>query len=396
MGSRKTTTTKQNQTQTNSAASFAQPGLNQTADRVTQALGQIDPTGYQGDFYARPDAGITQNIVGAYANAGQQANNVGGQAQASFDQLNNYDFNLNARDTAGTVGFNYEGPQLNPTQFSANDGEARLNAAIQAGINPVFENLEERLLPQIRSDAIRSGAYGNSRAYATLPTQVIEDASESAQRIGAELAYQGFQQDENRRLSAHTDNESNLLQAYGLGTNRTLGQAGIEANLVSADADRNLAAQTSSANLELQRAGLTPSLADTILRAYSSEGDLFSRARDADIYSRQVDIDNALARDQYEYTRPFAGLDTATSLLTALGATGGTSTSQGSSTTTERSGGLGNVVQGIAGLGGLAASFIPGLGQVAAAAPAVASAAANRDIAPASAAFQNTGFVGPR
>lgn len=396
MGSKKTTTTNQNQTQTNSAASFAQPGLNQTADRVTQALGQIDPNGYQGDFYARPDDAITQNIVGAYENAGQQANNVGGQAQASFDRLNNYDFNLNARDTAGGVDFNYDGPSLNPTQFSANDGQQRLTDAINAGINPVFENLEERLLPQIRSDAIRSGAYGNSRAYATLPTQVIEDASESAQRIGAELAYDGFQQDENRRLSAHTDHESNLLQAYGLGTDRTISQAGIEAGLLSGDADRNLAAQTSSANLELQRAGLTPSLADTILRAYSSEGDLYARARDADIYDRQVDIDNALARDQYDYTRPFAGLDTATNLLTALGATGGTSTSAGSSVTTEKSGGLGNVVQGIAGLGGLAASFIPGIGQVAAAAPAVASAASNRGQVPAASVFQNTNFVGPR
>lgn len=428
MSSKKKTRQTTDQTQTSAPPSWTLPGLTETANRVTQAVRSLPGTGYEGDFYARPDEGLTQGIVDAYSNAANNAKNVGSQTQQGLDRLQGLGLDLGKTLARSPVGFNFggEGGALgpagaglgnldigrvnDPSQFTHRAGATELDRAIAAGIDPVFENLEERVLPQIRSSALASGAYGNSRALATLPGQAIENATDEASNIAGKYAFEGLQREEDRRLSAYSDYERNKLasfglnseaaqaeerariaaqqertRAYGAQTERGLGQANIEAELAAGDADRRLEAERASAALELERAGLTPQLADTIMRMYASEGDLLTRSRDADIYSRQVAIDNALARDDYDYKLPFRGLDIGTDLLTRLSGGYGTNRLQGVSETTSKTSGLGQVAKGI---GGLAAAGVSAFAPAVAPAITAASAAASAGrAAPASAAF---------
>lgn len=346
MSSKKKTTSKTNQTQTSSAPSYALPGLSWTAGQVTDAAREVQAQNpYEGDFYAVADPGQTQGIMDAYTRAGNRAYDLSNQVQGTFDDLQGMNFDMQPFTVRQSVGSEYD-----PTRWQGGDDGGRLDAAIRAAMDPAFTRLQEEILPGIKSSALASGAYGNSRAMATLPQMAIGDATEAAQRIGADLGYQGFQAAQDRDLAAHTDYERNLAA-----------QRALEQQLLAGDADRRLGAREAELRMQLDRAGLSPGIADTIMRMSASEGDLLTAAQDADIYGRQTALDNALARDDYDRRAPFRGLDVASSLLSQLSAGYGTTTMKGSSTTTEKSSGLGNVLQGALGLGAMAMGMPPGL-----------------------------------
>lgn len=90
----------------------------------------------------------------------------------------------------------------NPTHWDPGDGEARLNAALQAAIQPVMRQLTEQVLPGIKSTALDAGAYTGDRAMMVLPTQAIAEAGGRAGEITQQLAYQGYQADEDRSLQS--------------------------------------------------------------------------------------------------------------------------------------------------------------------------------------------------
>lgn len=231
------------------------------------------------------------------------------------------------------------------------DNQTGLNDAIDAAIHPVFRQLQEQVLPGLANSAVQSGAYGNNRYFDTTTGQVTRDATENAQRIAATLGYENYQA---------------MLER------------------------------------EIQRASMVPGMNNNIMQLAASQGDLL-RQGDADrILRDQAVIDNELAREDYNFTRPFRGLDIASSLLSQLSQGYGTTNMNGTSTTVEKTGGLGSVVQGLAGLGGLAASAFmgPAAGAVGSSIGSAASAAGRASLLanPASAAFPTmnlgNGFFG--
>lgn len=329
MGSTKTSTTdtKQHQENVNAPPSWTAGGLQQTAGMVSEALGQVrDNPLYTGDFVARPDAGLTDAISQAYTRAGANSASAGGWLQ----------------DMAKGFGTSYEGPGLGSYDAHAwgggTNGEGRLNSALTAAIQPVMRQLQEQILPGIRSSAIDSGAYSGDRAMAVMPGQAITDAMGRANEVSQGLAYEGYQQDQNRDLSAWEAFEqarqasaATQNTAYGLATDR--------------------AQTTANTSADLMRQGL---------QFDTAQGDLLTQAMANQLGYDQSGLDNAMARDQYDTQAPFRGLDIASNLLAQLSGNWGTQTADmtGYSKTTEKTGGLGSIVQGIAGL----ASGAAGLG----------------------------------
>lgn len=367
MSSKKEQRTTSNQTQTVAPPTWTAPGLAEISGRVMDASRKL-PAPYTGDFYAQLDPAMQTGVVDAYGRAANKAAEVGNMTQQVYKALT--DMNFGAARTP--VSFEYGGPvSATPTAFQSRDGTAELQAAMGAAINPVMKQLTEQVLPGIKSSALDAGAYGNSRAMSVLPTVAIDNATESANRITQGLAFENFQQAENRRLAAHDSYTQALQSAFNLATQRTQGQAGIEGQLFAGDADREMAAQ----RMVLERASLAPQVADTVMRMFASNGDLLERAMSQDAYGRQLGIDNAIARDNYDATVPFRGLDIAAQLLAQLSGNYGTTTAKGDSTTVEKTGGLGNLLQGAMGLAGMAFG-LPGMGSAAKALKPAAPAAA--------------------
>jgi hypothetical protein len=359
MGSKTKTTQTTNNTQTNAPPSFTAPGLTLTADMVTQALQNLPTTAYGGPMVAQP--GNTAGVVDAYGSA---ANTAGTMSSWLQDQLPT----LQTQPQFSTT--------LPTARYDAGNG-TDLTPAINAAIHPVFQQLTEQVLPGIRSSALESGAYSGDRAMSVVPGQAIDAANESAQRIAATLGYEDYQAREERRLRGFAADEDRALAGFNADTTRGLG----------------------TGDLLTQRMGLMPELVDTILRSSSGQGDLLRIANDYQQQSDQYGIDDALARDAYSTSRPFAGLDIATQLLAALSGNYGTQTLNGTTSTVQKTGGLGPIMQGVLGAGALAAGF-PGLGSAlglgGAAAGAAGGASGFMGIPLASQMFNPTGVVGPR
>lgn len=197
-------------------------------------------------------------------------------------------------------------------------GNYDINPAIDAATRPLFQQLTQQTLPGIKSSSLDAGAYTGDRAMGVIPGHAIGEAAQHAQDLGATIGYQDYQDRENRRL-----------QAYGLDQGN-----------------------------DLQAAGMLPGLSQNIMQLATGAGDLYKGAADIGAAADQAGINNALAKNQYDYQYPFQGLDIASSLLQQLSGNYGTTTSTG--TTTEKTGGLGSVVQGLSGVAALAASLYSG------------------------------------
>lgn len=193
---------------------------------------------------------------------------------------------------------------------------ADVQPVIQAALNPITRQLTETILPNIRSGGVESGAYSGSRAMQVLPSQAIADWQKQAADTASQIGYQNFHDFENRRLAA--------------------------------------------AGLDTQRLGMLPDLTNASMGMTTAGGDLITQAMNLDQAARQQEINNNLAKNQYNYMYPFQGLDIGAQLLAQLSGNYGTTSSNSTSKTVEKTGGLGAVAQGIAGLAGGAASLFAG------------------------------------
>lgn len=297
MGTKRTTSQTTNQTQTAAPPSWTLPGIQSASQMVTDAMKANAPgTPYGGNFVAAPDAARTNQQIAAYDQAAQRVGELGTFAEAQMRDL-----------------------------YAPRDSQALLQNAITASMDPVFKQLREVTLPGITNSALMSGAYSNDRALGVVPGQAIGQATESAQRIAAELGYQGFQADENRRLQA---------------------------------------------------AGLLPSLANLSAQFATAPGDIMGAASGIEQQMRQQVINNELAKHEYGVNAPYERIAPAVQLLQALSQNWGTQTMNGRSVTQEKTSGLGPILQGALGLG-MGAASLGAFGPLGAMAPAVAGAAAS-------------------
>lgn len=315
------------QTQTAAPPTWTQPGLEQTAGMVTGALGQIPTEHYSGQQIAYMSPQELAAITDSWGATGENAGDLSAWMQGYLPQLME------------------GGPQFStslPTDSYDMGDRQQLEGVINASIDPVMQQLLNTILPGIQSSALASGAYSGDRAMKVLPTQAIDNATESMQRIAAQLGYEDYQNWENRRLSAWQSDQDRLLAGYGADTARGLG--------TSAD--------------ELARLGLMPDMVNSILRTQASEGDLLRMAAELGISTEQAQINDALAQDAYASTSPFMGLDQATALLTALSGGWGTQNMTGQtdskSTTTTKQDPFSQVLQAAMGVGSMALGF-PGV-----------------------------------
>jgi len=228
-----------------------------------------------------------------------------------------------------------------PTQsFNMGDRQQNLDQVITAASQPVMRQLQEQILPSIRSSALESGAYSGDRAMSVVPGSAIDAATRNMQDIATQLSYEDYNNWENRRLSAFQSDQDRLLAGYNADTSRGLGTAETSQNWLNS----------------------LPNLLQTQNAMQAGAGDLYAQMGGFDQANRQAEIDNALAKENYAIQRPFAGLDTAAGLYATLGGNYGTQTGNSTNKTVEKTGGLGSVVQGLAGLGMAGASLMGGGG----------------------------------
>ena len=319
MGTKKTTNTTQNSTQTAAPPSWTLPGLTSAGDAVTAAMQAAikAPTPYTGQFVAGMDPGRVATQVGQYDAAAGTAGDMGNFARQQMQQL-----------------------------FAPQDSQKLLQDAISASIHPVFRQLMEQTLPGITNSALQSGAYTNDRALGVLPQTAIRDSTESAQRIAAQMGYDGFQAEQDRTI---------------------------------------------------QRAQQLPALSNLVAQMASARGDLTGMGTTLDQTLRQQMLDNEKAKHDYNVGAPYESIGPAAQLLSLLSGNYGTQTGSSNSKTVEKTGGLGSVVQGALGLASMAGSlgaFGPLGGVLAKAGGAAGNAGTALGGVAASSMFQNP-FVTP-
>jgi hypothetical protein len=301
MSTKKKTTQTSNQTQTAAPPAWTLPGLTAGGNAVTAAMNAAlaNPQPYTGEFVAGMDPGRVAAQTAAYDTAAGTAGDMGTFARQALEKM-----------------------------FAPVDSGKLLQDAITASIHPVFQQLTEQTLPGITNSALQSGAYTNDRALGVLPTEAIANATESAQRIGAELGWEGFQAEQNRNL---------------------------------------------------ERTAQLPALTNLVAQMASARGDLLGMGTTLDQQLRQETINNERARHDYNIGAPYESISPAAQLLAMLSGNYGTQTSNGTQTTVQKTSGLGPILQGALGLASAAGSlgaFGP-LGGVAGAAGAAPAAINN-------------------
>jgi len=140
----------------------------------------------------------------------------GTQSGASFDY-----------STPGGTSFNgMAGPAVG--SFADYDASA-ISPVIAAATAPILRQLQESILPSLRSSAVESGAYGSTRMDNVLPSMTMAQVGRNAQELGIQTAYQDFSDMENRKQSA-----------FGLGTQRGLGELAAQNQAYQASTGRGL------------------------------------------------------------------------------------------------------------------------------------------------------------
>lgn len=312
MGSK--TTVKTNETATNTPPQWAEPGLTELGQRITSIIPTMPGPQYTGDFVA-PSSTYEAAMPGQLTALADFMRSMTPGAMGALDA------------STTPVNFGMEGaPQVG--QYGDYDPSGVL-PVITAAMQPAFRQLTESVLPSLQSSGMESGAYSSGRARDVLPNMAIGDTMRTVGELASGISYQDFSDFENRRL-----------QAYGLDTERGLGEAGTLS----------------------QRLSLFPDLLDTVLRTQAGATDTEAAAAGYDRQLRQQEIDNTLAQFDYNVRYPFQGLDVAAALLGNLAQPWGSRTTQG--TQTQSQGGLGQIVQGALGLGMGALGMPGGLGSL--------------------------------
>jgi len=98
-----------------------------------------------------------------------------------------------------TLGGAYLSPESNPF----------LASTIQAGIRPIFENLQANILPGLESRAIQQGAFGGARP-GLAAGQAVAGASQGAFDIASRIANENYQRERGLQLQAPQLLESGL------------------------------------------------------------------------------------------------------------------------------------------------------------------------------------------
>lgn len=343
-----------NQTTTNAPPAWTAPGLSQVAGQTATAAAGLPTSWYQGDLVAQYDPAQVAAIQQAWGDTSQLAGDMTGFLQSNLGNLTyRPEWEMGIGDVTG--------------QFNMGN-MADVNPVINASLAPVLRTLQEQILPGIQSSANEAGAYSNNRAFSVLPGQALNDFSTQAGNIAAQIGYENYRDFETRRLQAWEGDMNRALAAYGAETDRGLGEGSLYA----------------------QQAAQMPDYVNSILRTSASVGDLQKMMMDLGLEADQAAIGNQTARDTYDRTMPFVGLDSAAQILQALSGGYGTQTMQGTSKTTNtQSGGLGGqILQGALGLGMAAMGMPGGLGGLFGGAGAGAAAAAPVASQAASSLFQ--------
>jgi len=152
--------------------SFQQPFVEQTLGEAQRLFQQGGPSAYPGQTVAN----FTQNQI-----EGQQS-----QADAARNLLPQYQQQLQGL---------FESFQQ-PSQDSG-----VLNNAITAATNPLYRQLTESILPQLGTEAAGVGGFGGSRQ-SLGQGQAVRGTQEAAGDVGSRLAFDFYNQGENRRLQS--------------------------------------------------------------------------------------------------------------------------------------------------------------------------------------------------
>lgn len=308
------TTVKTNETSRNDPPSWAQPGLSELGSRITSIIPTMPGPRYTGDFIA-PTSTYEQGMPDRLLQTADFIRSMVPTAAGALDA------------STTPVNFGMQGaPQVG--QFGQYDPSGVL-PVIQAAMQPAFRQLTEQVLPSLQSSGLESGAYSSGRARDVLPNMAIGDTMRTVGELASGISYQDF-----------SDYQNRLLQAYGLDTERGLGEA----------------------STLTQRLAMFPELLDSVLRTQTGATDTEAAAAAYDRQLRQQEIDNTLAQFDYGVRYPFQGLDVAAALLGNLAAPWGTRTTQG--TQTQSQGGLGQWLQAGLGLGSMALGMPGGLGGI--------------------------------
>lgn len=171
MTGKKKETTKVDQTQTNRPLPVVEAGLNTLIGAGTTALGQVPRDPFPGPLAAAPDplqleardiaTGVAQ---GATGELGTSSNLI---AENLLQQL---------------TGGGFDQPQITP------EGTAGLQQALEAITRPIFERVQEQILPQLTSQGVLQGAFTGARAQEVLPQLIQRDASREIADAAARLS----------------------------------------------------------------------------------------------------------------------------------------------------------------------------------------------------------------
>jgi hypothetical protein len=279
---------------------YLQPYLTDIAENAQNAYRQVPQGGFQGQLVATPVEAQMQSIqqqkdlAGSLSGVGQPTLQL---ADTLTDKVQSGSYTAGADKT------------FNSTNLATTD-------AVNSYLQPVLQNLQEKVIPGVQSEAINSGAYGGSRYFTEMGTQINDNFTTQANNIAAQLGYgEGVRQDANA-LEVFKTNQGLLADLQKNEITAALGQP----SLVSAGIQNELVPST-----------------------------LLSSAGTQEQLAAQDLLDQAYQQYLLDINAPFAGLDQYASLIGGI--PGGTATATG---TMPKSAGARNPLAGAIG-GGLGA-----------------------------------------
>lgn len=300
----------QSVTTTTQPPTYLVPYLQDLASKAQSGYNSFIDKGLNQPYTGERIAGANSNDYLAMDNAAGAANVF----ENSGAPTRMYDFgNMFANKVAS-------GGYTAPGNMAFDSGSYDLSKTINAAIDPVFKQFSERLVPQLKSSAIESGAYGGSK-FNEVGERLARDTQDTAANIAANIGYQDFQNKRNldqldlnqRRNTMLTGNQQELAAAGGVGDlfSKALG-------------------------MDLQ------------------SSDIFSNIADRMRGFEQGNIDEALANWQEQRYAPWAGLDEYASLINGVAGNAGKS---GVQTTSGYTAPGSSFLSGLAGAGAIGSMF---------------------------------------
>lgn len=294
---------------------YLEPYLTDIASKAQSAYQQVPQGGYSGQLIATP----TANQQAALAQQAQVANNLGPNFGAQTTAI--------ADQQANKI---LSGSYTNPANNQFQQTNLATRPAVDAYLQPVLDNLQNKVIPGVQSNAINQGAYGGSRYGVELGQQINDNFTTQANNIAAQMGYGEQVRMDEQRFNNFTNNQ----------------------NLIPQLQQTELAAQI--ANSGIANAGVQQQL---------TPSSILSQVGGAEQLQQQDLLDEAYQQYLLAIQGPFAGLDQYAGLISGTGY-GGTST--GTSNVPKSSGGS-NFLSGA--LGGAASgaalgSVFPGVGTV--------------------------------